>query len=139
VEPPLGVVSEPTVGIRKHASNFSGDVLITLMGEVEILRYVLEHHPAARQHQVLIEEEIVARSAQAAELAFLRGDLELVHKLSGSVPRHYRSGKLQLKSAIAGLPKPLARLFAQTSIHVARRWRSGRLGAVLSYASSRIS
>ena len=39
--PPIGVLSAPLVGIRKHAGGFSSQPLRTLKGEIEILHYVL--------------------------------------------------------------------------------------------------
>lgn len=106
-QPLIGVVSTPVVGIRKHASNFSGNPLRTTIGEVEILRYILSNVPAAREYEGRIREEIVVRSARTAEDAFAIGDLELVRQLLESVPYDQRSWKLRVKSHILQLPEPV--------------------------------
>jgi hypothetical protein len=61
-QPPIGVVSAPLVGIWKHPG-FSAQPLRTLQGEITILHYVLEHHPAAREHERTIRKSIIERSA----------------------------------------------------------------------------
>jgi glycosyltransferase involved in cell wall biosynthesis len=106
-QPLIGVVSTPVVGIRKHASNFSGNPLRTTIGEVEILRYILSNVPAAREHEDQIREEIIARGARTAEDAFAIGDLELARQLLESVPYDKRSWKLRVKSHVLQLPKPV--------------------------------
>ena len=70
-QPPIGVVSAPLVGIRKHPGGFSAQPLRTLQGEITILHYVLEHHPAAREHERAIRKSIIERSAAGADMAFL--------------------------------------------------------------------
>lgn len=102
--PPIGVVRTPVVGIRKHSSNVSGNPLRATMGEIEILRYALKHHPAAREHAGAICEQIVMRSTSAAEGAFAAGDFGKARELLEAVPFPQRSWKLHLKSAVANCP-----------------------------------
>jgi len=109
VRPPVGVVSQPLVGIRKHVGNISGNALRQIMAEVEILRYVREHHPAAKEHARLIEDEVIRRRTIAAALAFENGNFETVRQVMAEVPRSSVSWRLQLKSFIAQCPGPLAR------------------------------
>jgi len=109
VHPPVGVVSQPLVGIRKHSGNISGNSLKMLMAEVEVLRYVREHHPAAKEHARLIEDEIIRRRTGAAALAFEIGNFETVRQVMAQVPRSSVSWRLQVKSLIARCPGPLAR------------------------------
>ena len=79
------------------------------MAEVEILRYVREHHPAAKEHARLIEDEVIRRRTIAAALAFENGNFETVRQVMAEVPRSSVSWRLQLKSFIAQCPGPLAR------------------------------
>jgi glycosyltransferase involved in cell wall biosynthesis len=124
-EPPIGVNAEPLVGIRKHAGNFSGDVLRTLDGEMQILRYVLATHPFAARHAEEIRHNIADRAAAGAELAFLLGDRGQVRHLLASVPLCRRSWRLLLKAAIAELPPPLFRAFQAATVKLAARLRRG--------------
>lgn len=114
--PNIGVVSAPLVGIRKHASNFSGNILRTTMGEVEILRYVLRNHPAAKDYADAINEQIVLRSASAAEAAFAAGDMQRTRELLRAVPWRSRSLRQHLKAVIATAPRTLAEAMQRTAI-----------------------
>jgi glycosyltransferase involved in cell wall biosynthesis len=102
--PPIAVISQPVVGIRKHAANFSVDQFRGLSGEAQILQYVLENHPAAQDYAEAIREQILMRRISAAELAFLAGDVGKVRELLGQVPFRKRSWKLHLKSMVARCP-----------------------------------
>lgn len=105
--PPIGVIAAPVAGIRKHGSNFSGDTLRTTIGEVEVLRLVLEQNPDASRHADAIRRQIVLRSASAASGAFAIGKAELGRKLLEAIPYCERSWKLHVKSMIAHLPPAL--------------------------------
>jgi len=118
--PPVAVVSNPVVGIRKHAGNFSGDVFRTLVGEIEILRYVLAHNPAASQHGHAIQEQIILRSGDAAEAAFAAGQLEKARQLLEGVPHNRRSWRQQLKALIAASPKGLGQWLQKATVALAR-------------------
>jgi len=102
--PPIAVVSRPVVGIRKHASNFSGDNVRGLMGEARILRYVLENHPAAEACRETIRKQIEERHIGAAEGAFRTGDLAKVREWLAEVPLRRRPWKVQLKYLMAHCP-----------------------------------
>jgi len=106
--PPVGVVAAPVVGIRKHEGNFSSDAYRTTLGEIEILRYVLENHAAARQHQKALRRTIEDRSAGAAGVAFAAGDFRKTRELLAAVPLHRRSWKLHLKALISHAPEEAA-------------------------------
>ena len=113
--PPIGVVSAPVAGIRKHTSNFSRDKLRETLGEIQILRDVLANNPAAKEYERSLKQEIVRRSARAAEGAFEAGDFDVVVEMLKAVPRDQRSWKLHFKSVIAHSPKSLARLFQSSA------------------------
>ena len=81
---PIGVVTEPLVGIRRHAGNFSGNQLRNLLGEITILRHALAHHAAAKGLETIIEDEISERSLQALDYAFAKRDFTLVKALAAN-------------------------------------------------------
>ena len=114
--PNIGVVSAPMVGIRKHATNFSRDPFLVTMGEVSVLRYILERHPMAKEHEALIREQIVIRSASAAEGAFAKGDFKTMRELLMAVPGKQRSWKLRLKSLIGCCPEEVSKLLRRSAI-----------------------
>jgi glycosyltransferase involved in cell wall biosynthesis len=117
--PPIGVVSAPLVGIRKHAGGFSSQPLRTLKGEIEILRYVLEHHREASRHERVIRDSIVQRHVAGGELAFLLGDLVQARDFLDAVPSEARSRSVRLKGLIAALPPMAAEPFRRASLSLA--------------------
>ena len=121
--PPIGVLSAPLVGIRKHAGGFSSKPLRTLKGEIEILHYVLEHHASASKHERVIRESIVQRHIAGAELAFFLGDLDRVPDFLAAVPRRARSRSLRLKGLIAALPPVAGRPLRRLSLALAAGFR----------------
>lgn len=104
----IGVSAAPLVGIRKHASNFSGDLVSTEVGEVRILDFVLEHHPMAKEYAAAIRDQIELRSAAVAHAAFSCGRFDVTRRMLQRVPLSRRGWKLQTKAFIAALPAPLA-------------------------------
>jgi hypothetical protein len=119
---PIGVVTAPVVGIRKHGGNFSGDALRRQAGEVNILQYVLKTNPYAPLYKRQIEEQIAIRSAGAASLAFSGGDMASVRRFLQAVPPGRRSWKLHCKGLIAGCPAGLGQIFQRiTTVAAGRR------------------
>jgi hypothetical protein len=118
--PPVAVVATPVVGIRKHAGNFSGDVFRTLVGEIEILKYVLAHNPAASEHVDAIQEQIILRSGDAAEAAFAAGQLEKARQLLQGVPHNRRSWRQKVKGLIAASPKSVGQWLQKATVALAR-------------------
>jgi glycosyltransferase involved in cell wall biosynthesis len=104
----IGVVASPVVGIRKHDSNFSGQTLRTTIGDMEMLRFVLDHNPAAVKYSSVIGEKIIASSSDAADGAFAIGDMQMVRELLKAVPYNRRTWKLHIKSLIAHCPSGMA-------------------------------
>jgi glycosyltransferase involved in cell wall biosynthesis len=113
---PVGVVAAPVVGIRKHTTNFSGDALRIMMGDIEILRYVLKKHPWAENYADIIEEQITRRSAGAAEGSFEVGDFKTMRRLLQYVPFFQRSLKLHAKSIIASCPAGLGSFLQKSTL-----------------------
>ncbi len=102
-----GVVPEPLVQIRKHREGFSSDQLKLLIGEVWLLGFVKQNHAEARPYHAVIDQEIIERTIQAADIAFATRDHELVRRLVKDVPRSLRPPKLQIKNFVASLPGPV--------------------------------
>jgi len=108
-EAPLGVVADPVVGIRKHAENYSGNVLRCLLGELEILRHAAARHSAAAPFLDVIQDEMARRSAEAADIAFAVGDFTLLRRLAENVPLSKRTWKLRVKHWVASMPAWVAK------------------------------
>ncbi len=102
-------LGHPTVLIRKHAGNDSADRTALRLGEVQILEHALAHHAWAAEHASAIRAEIVARRAQAFDLAFAAGDHEQVRRLWPLLPPAARDGRRRIKAAVAALPAMVAR------------------------------
>lgn len=120
MRPPIGLVQAPVVGIRKHPSNFSADPLKTELGEIEVLNYVMQKHSAAQSYEAAIRRQIVIRAGNVVHAAFSIGRLDLVKHLLETVPPDRRDWKLRTKSAIARLPRPVARSLWRLSLVAGR-------------------
>ncbi len=126
-EQPAAVVTRPVVGVRKHAANFSGNLLRTLLGEVSILEYARRHHPAGRECQAWITEEIELRRIAALETAFAAGDLVLVRQLAATIPQDRYDAKLKLKCLTARLPEQLGHGLARLLCGARQVFRTGEV------------
>ena len=102
--PPIGIVREPVVGIRKHGGNYSGSDLRNLIGQKEIFEYVLEHHKPSNDMRVLLEEEIVQRRLEASYHAFHQGRFSEFIALLAPIERSRLNGKVKLKLLLAKCP-----------------------------------
>jgi glycosyltransferase involved in cell wall biosynthesis len=100
----IGVVAAPVVGIRKHDGNFSGQTLRTTIGDMEMLRFVLDHNPAAINYSSVIAQKIIAANSDAADSAFAIGQMQMVRNFLKEVPYHKRTWKLHVKSLMAHCP-----------------------------------
>jgi len=110
VRPPLGIVTEPLVGIRKHEGNWTRASYIAAVGLIDILEHVQRTHPAARQHAAPLHRRIQELSARAARGAFAMGDLERMRQLLAAVPFWQRSWKLHFRAVLSHVPR-LSALF----------------------------
>jgi glycosyltransferase involved in cell wall biosynthesis len=112
--PPIGAIHRPVLGVRKHASNISGNILRMLLGEVDVLRYALQHHPQAAQCRDTILRSIARRQRDALDAAFVAGDYRLVQDLYRDLPAATRAAKTRAKYLVAILPPPLRDPLART-------------------------
>lgn len=125
-EPPIGVLSTPLVGIRKHPGGFSADHLRTIKGEVEILRYVLREQPYARLQQAAVLDRIAKLNIGGADVCFHSGDLAGFREFLNVVPHENRSWSLRMKSLVARLPARVAEPLRRASLAAAARLRRSR-------------
>ncbi len=109
---PLGIVTAPLVGIRKHGDNFSGDAQKMNLGDALILEHVLRTRPTLAPHGALIRASIARRRREALATAFARGDLAAVRQIFALLPDEARGGAVRVKAAVAALPAPLGRPLA---------------------------
>lgn len=114
VRPPIGVVTEPVVGIRKHDGNWTLNSYLALSGYVEVLHYIQAHHDAAVLHAAPLRKRIRDASEGAAAGAFASGDFERAKQFLASVPLFERSWKQHLRALLARTP-PLGRLLLSLS------------------------
>jgi glycosyltransferase involved in cell wall biosynthesis len=109
--PPIGVVSEPVVGIRKHQTNFSGDLYATALGRIEIYEYALHRHSVSGPTKTLLLNQIAINQVDAAYNAFKSRDFAACEKLLSGVPTRYLTPKMKIKMAISRCPTSVAKLF----------------------------
>jgi hypothetical protein len=108
--PPIGLAMRPTVGIRKHEGNFSGDVQKMVLGDAAILEHALLTRPSLSPYAEAMRRSIVRRRANALEIAFARQDFSSVSEIAALVGDGDLPRSALLKSRLAGLPQPLRRL-----------------------------
>ncbi len=118
--PPIGVLSEPRVGIRRHETNRSRDVFGLWISQVRIFEYVLAEHAAAQPFKAAVRDELERKRALAVARAFTAGELDAVRELAPAVEARFLDWKLKLKIRIAKLPLPLARLAQRLLVGVNR-------------------
>jgi glycosyltransferase involved in cell wall biosynthesis len=105
---PIAAVREPTVGVRKHPGNHSGNQLAQLCGEIEILQSMRRRPGIDAGRQAALREQIVKRTGEAFEAAFAKGDWPLIRRLAHELPRGEGSLKRRLKRLIASAPAGMA-------------------------------
>jgi hypothetical protein len=103
-ELPIGVVTQPVVGIRRHEGNFSRHLPRTLAGEAAILEHAIRRHRAATTCRAYIEAEVTRRRIAAFDAAFSRGERTLAVDLAPLIPQAQRSAKLRAKHLAARVP-----------------------------------
>jgi len=108
----VGIVSKPTVGIRKHSGNMSADITKQLDGEIQILAYSQRHHRIDSVWNKAIRRQIIKRSILGFDSAFATSEIGLAREFARNIPLYRRSPKFYLKQAIACLPEVLAVKFS---------------------------
>ncbi|MDD2861726.1 MAG: glycosyltransferase family 2 protein [Acidiphilium sp.] len=106
--PPIGVLQQPTVGIRKHAGNFSGDVLRMNLGDADVLAHVLATRPTLARYAKEIEASIVERRQAGFDTAFATGDFTAARRVAGLLDGQLGAAR-RIKNRVAHLPEPIRR------------------------------
>jgi glycosyltransferase involved in cell wall biosynthesis len=106
--PPMGVLAEPQVGIRRHDGNRSADMLNNWLDQMRVLEYALATHAMAASCADALSDEIQKRRVHAAGRAFAAGRLDIVRDLAPAIGRQYRDWKTMIRIAVGTLPAPLA-------------------------------
>jgi glycosyltransferase involved in cell wall biosynthesis len=102
---PLGIVTKPVVGIRKHGDNFSGGSTYGFVwSDVQILEHSLRKHVLASQYEDTIREQVRVRSAHVAAEAFSDGDYLRCREAFKRVPWSARDFRLMVKGTLSLLP-----------------------------------
>lgn len=101
--PPLGLVTEPLVRIRKHRDSISSDVENMNLGDAQVLDYVLSARPELERHRAKIEASCSKRRAEAMDSAFARGDYPRYLHFYGTLLPKDRTAKRKIKRSIAAI------------------------------------
>ena len=108
--PPLGVVTDPVVGIRKHATNYSGNLLRNALGEIDILNHALLTHPIGDTEKAAIRERLEVIRKDASYDAFTTSDFARCKEFLSAVPSDHLDYQMRMKLLISNLPQPLAKV-----------------------------
>jgi len=100
----VGYLTDPVVGIRKHANNISGNNLRTTLGEIEILKFIQIHHAMDESSKALVLSEMARRRILASFDAFEDGNFAVCKELLGAVPASQLTPKLWIKLLTASSP-----------------------------------
>jgi hypothetical protein len=121
--PPLGIVRQPLVGIRKHDGNFSADVQAMNLGDAFILEHVLATRPSLASLAPAIRASIRRRRGEALDTAFARRDFAGVRQIAEKLGT--LSGRTRFKRLVAGLPEPLRGVVATALLKVGSARQEG--------------
>lgn len=103
-----GVCTHPTVEIRRHEGNHSGDWIKCLFGSIDILKHSARQHGLPNEWVALIDEQVKLRSVEGINTSFLlKQFLDTVH-FGKNLEWSSLNFKQKLKLAIANLPSPIA-------------------------------
>ena len=106
-QPPIGVIKTPTVGIRKHANNYSANIVHVLLGDRSILKYAKLKHELTGRQQELADRAILTKAKHALALSFEQHNFSIVHEMFHDLSTHERNTKERIKYAVSGLPSPI--------------------------------
>jgi glycosyltransferase involved in cell wall biosynthesis len=99
----------PLVAIRRHANNYSRDLLPRLLDEIASLHDALARPDEFERYRAIIEDQIVKRTIAAFNVAFALQDHRSARDLFTTLPAAARTRKLLLKRGLAGVPGRLGR------------------------------
>ena len=106
--PPVGIMQQPLVGIRKHPENLSGNTEKMNLGNARVLEHVLATRPELATYARQIHASIARRRRDALAAAFVRKDLAEVRRIYGLMPSARCSPATRVKASLAMLPAPVS-------------------------------
>lgn len=105
---PVGIITEPVVGVRKHSTNFSRSNYRNTLGQIEILLYALEHHDISESIRAAVLNQVALRRVDASYSAFELKQFDVCRDLLSKVPRSYITHKVRAKQIISSLPSAIS-------------------------------
>jgi hypothetical protein len=106
-----GVCTKPTVGIRRHEGNHSGDWIKCLFGSIDILKHSARQHNLPSEWLALIDEQVKLRSVEGINTSFVSRQFVDTVRFGKNLEWSSLDLKQKLKLAIATLPSPIAQFF----------------------------
>jgi len=100
VRPPIAALSRPSVGIRRHDGNHSGDLVKQMWGEIVILAHSRSAHGMGKVERRALSMSIGERAAQAIDGAFAAKRWALLRSLLRYLPFNRYSGRRLIKILI---------------------------------------
>ncbi len=102
--PPIGIMQQPLVGIRKHRTNLSSDTEKMNLGNACVLEHVLATRPELTALTRKIHASVAQRRRDALDAAFTRRDLAEVRRIYHLIPPARRRPAARIKASVATLP-----------------------------------
>ncbi|HET6608317.1 MAG TPA: glycosyltransferase family 2 protein [Rhodopila sp.] len=102
-----GALTDPHVTIRRHAGNFSRDIIARLLDEIVTMNFIKENHVDARPYHGIIDDEIRLKYIDLVNLTFAARDHARLREMFRHVSWDDRDVKMWVKRAVAALPDPI--------------------------------
>jgi hypothetical protein len=102
-----GALTDPHVTIRRHAGNFSRDIIARLLDEIVTMNFIKENHVDARPYHAIIDDEIRLKYIDLVNLTFATRDHARLREMFRHVGWGDRDAKMWVKRMVAALPDPI--------------------------------
>jgi hypothetical protein len=103
----VAMLKAPLVKIRRHQGNDSASALHMNLGEAQVLRHALAHHPVAARWREPIVQSIDERLHRAFDAAFAQGDFAQAIDIVRACTRPPAGARAWLKRNICQFPSGL--------------------------------
>jgi glycosyltransferase involved in cell wall biosynthesis len=101
---PVLAVTQVSVGIRKHAANFSGSLLKTAIGTAAIYEHALAHYDLDAAARAIAHREMEHHRAAAFHFAYDARDRRTARRLFRQLPASQRTWKAWTKRILSAMP-----------------------------------
>lgn len=108
VEAPVGVDTRPTVYIRRHGNNYSGDWIRGLADSIEILKFAFTHHSLVPEYKNALTQQIRIRSIEGIDCCFLAKRPREIKYFTPNLVGTDIPFKTRMKIAVCRQPTPIA-------------------------------